>query len=84
MPRIEEAKSGRHSVQCTDTGDFALCIIERLSQLGPGARAAGERRKVVLRLKKQGSGNYRNTTLHLETEDSAELVEHLLPPYASL
>ena len=55
----------------------ALCLLERLAQLGPGARAAGERRKVVLRLKKQGSGNYVNTTLHLETEDSAELVVHL-------
>ena len=25
----------------------ALCLLERLSQLGPGARAAGERRKMV-------------------------------------
>ena len=28
----------------------ALCLLERLSQLGPGARAAGERRKVVQRI----------------------------------
>ena len=28
----------------------ALCLLERLSQLGPGARAAGERRRVVQRL----------------------------------
>ena len=25
----------------------ALCLLERLSQLGPGARAAGDRRKMV-------------------------------------
>ena len=28
----------------------ALCLLERLSHLGPGARAAGERRKVVQRI----------------------------------
>ena len=28
----------------------SLCLLERLSQLGPGARAAGDRRKVVQRL----------------------------------
>ena len=28
----------------------ALCLLERLGQLGPGARAAGERRQVVQRL----------------------------------
>ena len=28
----------------------ALCLLERLSELGPGARAAGERRKVVQRI----------------------------------
>ena len=28
----------------------ALCLLERLSQLGPGARAAGERRKVIQRI----------------------------------
>ena len=28
----------------------ALCLLERLAQLGPGARAAGERRKVVQRI----------------------------------
>ena len=28
----------------------ALCLLERLSQLGPGARAAGERRKMVQRV----------------------------------
>ena len=28
----------------------ALCLLERLAQLGPGARAAGERRKVVHRI----------------------------------
>ena len=26
----------------------SLCLLERLSQLGPGARRAGERRRVVL------------------------------------
>ena len=31
----------------------ALCLLERLSQLGPGARAAGERRRVVLRLEEE-------------------------------
>ena len=28
----------------------ALCLLERLSQLGPGARAAGDRRKVIQRM----------------------------------
>ena len=28
----------------------SLCLLERLSQLGPGARAAGDRRMVVQRL----------------------------------
>ena len=28
----------------------ALCLLERLSHLGPGARAAGERRRVVQRI----------------------------------
>ena len=28
----------------------ALCLLERLAHLGPGARSAGERRKVVQRL----------------------------------
>jgi hypothetical protein len=28
----------------------ALCLFDRLSQLGPGAMAAGERRKVVQRI----------------------------------
>ena len=28
----------------------ALCLLERLSHLGPGARAAGERRKVIQRI----------------------------------
>ena len=28
----------------------ALCLLERLAQLGPGARAAGERRRVVQRI----------------------------------
>ena len=28
----------------------ALCLLERLAHLGPGARAAGERRKVVQRI----------------------------------
>ena len=28
----------------------ALCLLERLGHLGPGARAAGERRKVVQRI----------------------------------
>ena len=28
----------------------ALCLLEQLSHLGPGARAAGERRKVVQRI----------------------------------
>ena len=28
----------------------SLCLLERLAQLGPGARAAGDRRKVVQRL----------------------------------
>ena len=28
----------------------ALCLLERLSQLGPGARAAGDRRKVIQRI----------------------------------
>ena len=28
----------------------ALCLLERLSHLGPGARAAGERRKVMQRV----------------------------------
>ena len=28
----------------------ALCLLERLAHLGPGARAAGERRQLVVRL----------------------------------
>ena len=31
----------------------ALCLLERLSQLRPGAHAAGERRKLVLRLEEE-------------------------------
>ena len=34
----------------------ALCLLERLAQLGPGARAAGERRKVGGGKKRAGTG----------------------------
>ena len=32
----------------------ALCLLERLANLGPGARAAGERRRVVKQLEEKG------------------------------
>ena len=31
----------------------ALCLLERLAHLGPGARAAGERRRVVQQLEER-------------------------------
>ena len=31
----------------------ALCLLERLAHLGPGARAAGERRRVVRQLEER-------------------------------
>ena len=31
----------------------ALCLLERLSHMGPGARAAGERRKILERLQER-------------------------------
>ena len=40
----------------------ALCLLERLAQLGPGARAAGERRRVVQRIeetRKRQAQSYR-------------------------
>ena len=43
----------------------ALCKVERLAFLGPGARAAGERRRVVeRRLEEKGGGEYRPITWH--------------------
>ena len=41
----------------------ALCLLERLSHLGPGARAAGETRKVVQRIEESRKRQAR--TYHL-------------------
>ena len=43
----------RRAMSVTVVRSQALCLLERLSQLGPGARAAGERRRVVLRLEEE-------------------------------
>ena len=33
--------------------DQAMCLLERISQLGPGARAAAQRRQATLRLEER-------------------------------
>ena len=58
------------SVQVLRSQD--LCLLERLSQFGPGARAAGERRKMGHGLKKPGEGKHWLTTWLIETGDCVE------------
>ena len=43
----------RRAMSVTVVRSQALCLLERLSQLGPGARAAGERRRVIQRLEEE-------------------------------
>ena len=40
----------RRAASVTVVRSQAMCLLERLSQLGPGARAAAQRRQVTLRL----------------------------------
>ena len=43
----------RRSFSVTVVRAQAICLLERLSQLGPGARTAAQRRQVSLRLEEK-------------------------------
>ena len=43
----------RRSFSVTGVSAQAICLLERLSQLGPGARTAAQRRQVSLRVEKK-------------------------------
>ena len=63
----------RHAMSVKVVRSQSLCLLERLSQLGPGAQAAGDGRKVVRKSKKDKP---KLTTSHRETEACAELAVH--------
>ena len=55
----------------------ALCLLEKLSHLGPGARATGERRRLIERL--EDPKKYRPIIKPIDKGDWPELAEPLLP-----
>ena len=57
----------------------ALCLLERLTHLGPGARAAGERRKVVQRLEERRKQQAQAYDLALRARGLSRVGQAFIP-----
>ena len=64
----------RRAMSVTIVGANALCLLNRLSKLGPGARAAARRRQETLRLEERRRRDREAFDMVWHARGSSELV----------